>query len=103
METNQDGEPALASVAQLAGMLSCTVKGCGFDSWSKHMPRLQLGPRAGARTRGNQSMFLSLFLPALPLSLKSISMSSDEEKKNDKRDCEPHDCQEITISYLYFF
>lgn len=31
---------ALASVAQLVGALSCILKGCGFDSWLGHRPRL---------------------------------------------------------------
>ena len=31
---------ALDGVAQLVEALSCTPKGCGFNSWSEHTPRL---------------------------------------------------------------
>ena len=50
------------------------TKGCGFDSWSGYIPRLQVQSLVGARTEGNQSMFLSL-----PLSLKSINISLAED------------------------
>ena len=33
---------ALASVAQLVGALSCEPKGCSFNSWLGHIPRLQV-------------------------------------------------------------
>ena len=39
------------------------------NSWSGHMPRLQVWSPVGACTRGNWSMFVSLS-PSLPLSLK---------------------------------
>ena len=50
---------ALADVAQLVGALFCKLKGCGFDSWSGHMPRLWVQFPVGAHTRGNWSMLLS--------------------------------------------
>ena len=70
---------ALASVAQLAGASSLTLKGCGFNSQSGHMPRLHIQPPVRVDVRGNGMMFLSYInvclSPSLPLSLKSISMS----------------------------
>ena len=47
-------------VVKLVGALSCTPKGCGFDSWSGHIPRLQVWSPVRVCTGGNQSMFLSL-------------------------------------------
>ena len=52
-------EVALADVALSVGALACKVKGHRFDSWSEHMPRLQVGCTVRKRTRGNQSMFPS--------------------------------------------
>ena len=40
-------------------------KGCRFDSWSEHVPRLQVQFQAGTHAGGNQSIFLSLPLPLL--------------------------------------
>ena len=45
------------------GASSHKVKGPWFDFQSGHMPRLQVWPVDEAHARGNQSMFLSLFLP----------------------------------------
>ena len=70
-------------MAQSVEALSHTLKGCGFDSWAGHIPRLQvrfLVPGRGAYGRqptdvSLASMFLShidVFLslsPPLPLSL----------------------------------
>ena len=76
-------------MAQLVGVLSHKLGGCGFDSRSGHIPRLQVWSPVKARIRGTYSMFLthidvslSLFLClslSLPLSLKSISMSLGED------------------------
>ena len=49
----------LTSVAQLVGASSCKPKGCGFNSWPQHMPRLQVQSLTGEHTGGNQQMFLS--------------------------------------------
>ena len=35
---------ALAAVAQLVGVSSCKLKGCGFDPRSGHIPRLWVRP-----------------------------------------------------------
>ena len=43
----------LAGVAHLVGTLSPKLKDCGFDSWSGHMPRLQVLPPVRVHTRGN--------------------------------------------------
>ena len=62
-------------VAQLVGVLSRATIGCGFDSWSGHIPRLQVrcwsvrGREATDPCFLLTSMFLSLFLPT-SLSLK---------------------------------
>ena len=55
---------------------SCKPKGRGFDSWSRHMPRMQVPSLFGVPTKGHQSMFLSyidVFFPppslSFPLSL----------------------------------
>ena len=69
----------MASVAQLVGASSHKSKGHGFDSWSGHMPKLWVWSPVRACTRGNTSVFSPSFLPSLPLSLKSISMSSGED------------------------
>ena len=72
---------ALASVAQLVGALSHNSKGLRFDSLSGHMPRLQVWSLVGVHTGGNQWIFLTWMF--LSLSLKSIIMSSDEDKKKN--------------------
>ena len=59
---------ALAGVAQLVGTFSHKSKGCRFDSWSGHMPRLQVWSPVGVSTRGNWSMFLSCIDVSLLLS-----------------------------------
>ena len=46
--------------------VSHKVRGRRFNSWSGHMPGLQVRFPDGTHTRGNQSMFLLLFLPPLP-------------------------------------
>ena len=59
-------------VAHLVGELSRTPKG--------HTPRLQVQSLVQAHTGGSQSTFLSLInIPVFHPSLKSISISSDEE------------------------
>ena len=45
--------PALASVAQLVGALSCKPKGCGFDPQSGHIPRLRVQSPVRVSARGN--------------------------------------------------
>ena len=72
---------ALNNVAQLDGALTCKSKGRGFDSLSGHMPRLQVWSPVGVHTGGNQWIFLTWMF--LSLSLKSIIMSSDEDKKKN--------------------
>ena len=71
---------------RLVGASSRRLKGCWFNSWPGHMPRLQVWSLVEIHTKGNQSMFLlhidislSLLSPPLPLSLKSISMASGED------------------------
>ena len=52
-------------VAALAGALSHTPKGCGFDSQSGHMPRLWVRSLVGACTGGTHtdvSLYLLLSL-----------------------------------------
>ena len=44
---------ALACVAQFVGALSYKLKGCGFNSWSEHIPRLQVPSLVRACARGN--------------------------------------------------
>ena len=47
----------------------CEAKGCQFDSWSGHMPRLWVWSPVGACMRGNWSMALSHISASLPLFL----------------------------------
>ena len=67
------------------------LKGHKFDSPPGHMPGLWVPSPVRACTRGNQLMFLShidVFAPlspSLPLSLKSISMSSGENKNKQTK------------------
>ena len=61
---------ALVGVAQLAGPIICTPKGCRFDFQSGHMPRLRVQALVGVRTGSNQSMFLSV--SPFTLSLKAM-------------------------------
>ena len=93
MQPSQNPSGALAGVAQSVGLCSTTQKvvglipghgtglGCGFS------------PQLGAHARGNQLMFFSridvslpfFVSPSLPLSLKSISISSGEEKERNRQ------------------
>ena len=57
---------ALASVAQLLGASSRAADGCGFDSWSGHVPGLWVRSPVGSAMGGNQTMFLSLSLALSP-------------------------------------
>ena len=78
---------ALASMAQLVGASSHKPKGHEFDSHSGHIPRLQVWPLVGVCERGSPLMFLSpidVSFPSLPLSLKSVGMSSGEDPKKKK-------------------
>ena len=65
---------------------SHTPKCFRVDSWSGHIPRLQVLSPAGEHMGGNQAMFLthidvSLSLSLHPLPLKSINKSSGEDFK----------------------
>ena len=90
---------ALASVAQLVEASSHRPKGQEFNSQSGHVPGWWIQSQAGACTRGSRMVFLShinvslplslshqcfspSLSPSLPLTLKSISMSSGEDLKN---------------------
>ena len=74
-------------MAQLVGVLSYTTKVCRFDSWSGHIPRLQVRSLVGLLMRGNIPMFLPHVSlspsspPSVPLSLKSINIFSNEDCK----------------------
>ena len=46
--------------AQLVGVLSQTLKYCGFDPWSGRIPRLWVQSLIGVHVRGNRLMYLSL-------------------------------------------
>ena len=68
--------------------LSCKPKSLRFDAWSGHMPRWRARSWSGHVQEATdqcfslESMFLSFsFSPALPVSLKSISMSLGEDKQ----------------------
>ena len=66
-------------MAQLVGALSS--KGCGFDSWSGHIPRLQVGsPVKYIQEGGNWLMLLSCtdvsFSPFLSFSKKVMKKMS---------------------------
>ena len=60
-------------MVQLVGAPSHTPKGCGFDFYSGHIPRLQVQSLVGACTGGNRLIFLSQ---------KSVNISSDEDLKS---------------------
>ena len=70
---------ALAGVAQLCGVLLPKPKDRGFDSWSRHMPRLWVWSPVRVRARSNRSIFLShigisvCLSSSLLHSLKSVS------------------------------
>ena len=71
--------------APLAAVSSCTPKGCGFNSWSGHMPTWVSGSVPSWAAYGRQPIsvshvdaFLSLSSPLL-LPLKSINISLGEE------------------------
>ena len=55
---NVHGSPGW--VAQLVGASSYTPEVCGFDPWSRHIPRLWVQSPVKVHTGGNQLMFLSL-------------------------------------------
>ena len=82
--------PGYAWVAGLVGTLSqsCTPTVYGFDSWSGHIPRLQVWCPVRACTGGNWLKFLaSMFLSpssSPPFSLKPINISSGEKKKSPR-------------------
>ena len=62
---------------------SHTPKDHGSDSWSGHIPRLQVQSPVGVRMGGNGLMFFSHINVSLSLlfSLKSINISSGEDYK----------------------
>ena len=63
---------ALAGAAQSVGASSHKPKGCGFDSWSGHMPGLQVPSPIQGSYESNQSMFLSHIDVFLPTSLPPL-------------------------------
>ena len=69
---------AQAGVARLVGASSHKVKGCEFDSQSRHIPRLQHIQVTTNWCFSHQCLSLST---SLPLCLKPISMSLAEDKK----------------------
>ena len=79
-------------VTQLVEASSCTPRGRGFNSLSRHILGLRIQPLLGVRTGGNQSMFLShidvsLFLAlSLPFSLKLIKNipTAEDFKKEEE-------------------
>ena len=77
---------ALASVAQLVGALFHKLEGHRLSYQSGHMPGLWVQSPVKLHGRGNQLMFLSHtgaslpLSPSIPLSLKSMSMSSGDKK-----------------------
>ena len=71
---------ALDSVAQLVGAMPCRPVGCGFDSRSGHMPRLQVqSPVRVCMRRQPIDVCLSLYL-SLSLSL-SLSLPLSQKKQ----------------------
>ena len=71
----RDPELPKPTAARLTGMAQWAERcpGCRLDSQSGHKPRLRVWCPAGGRTRGNQSMFLSL-----PFSLPSPSLETNK-------------------------
>ena len=67
---------AQASVAQLVGVSSPTLKVWGFNSQSRYITRLWVRSLVGTSMRSNQSMFLSHidFSLSLPFPLKLIKI-----------------------------
>ena len=63
-------------MAQLLGVLSCAPKGCEFNSWSGHTPRLRVWSLAKAGKRDNRLIFLSHINISLSLSLPLSPPSS---------------------------
>ena len=57
---------ALASMAQLVGVPSCTLKSCGFEPLSEHTPGLQCQSPVREPTGGDRLtfLFLSFCLPS---------------------------------------
>ena len=76
-------------VAQLVGASSRTPKGCGFDSQSGHIPRLQVQSPVTVSTAGCRSMFLSHIHVSLSLpssfSKMNNKISSGEDKNNKNK------------------
>ena len=72
-----------SQVAQIVAVSSGTSKVCGFDSWSGHIPRLQVRSLVRVCMRSNQLMFLSHTEVSLSLtvSLKSVNISSGKAFK----------------------
>ena len=58
----------LAGVAQLVRPSSHKVKGCWFNSWTGHMPELQVGSLVGVHAMflSHTDVSLPLFLPPFP-------------------------------------
>ena len=63
---------ALAIVAQVVGASSHDLKGHEFDSWSGHIPRLQVRSLVGEPMEGDQSMFFCCIDVPPSLSLKTM-------------------------------
>lgn len=94
--TLQKSLPALSNIKTailtlVGGLVGWRVilytKGCKFDSWSGHMPRLWVRYLVVVCTGGTQLMFFtSMFLPLpLPLSLKIYNISSCEDLKKKQK------------------
>ena len=81
---------SLGQVAQFIGVLDCALKGCGFNSWSRHIPKLPVQLLVRVRTGGSPSMFLSYINVSLslssphPLFLESIIYPQVRIKKKGK-------------------
>ena len=76
--------PALTGVAKLIGHHPANQKVMhGFDSWLGHIPRLWVCSLVRVYMKDNWLMFLSYISPSLLLSLKSVSIFSDEDLENN--------------------
>ena len=79
-----------SQVAQLVGASSCTPKGCGLDSHTRHIPRTWVWSLIREHKGGNWSVFLSYrcfsLSPSTTCSLslkeKIISLGEDSKKKS---------------------
>ena len=67
---------ALVTVALLVGALSYQLKGCGFNSRSGHMPKLQVWFPVGECARSNQLMF-----SLTPVFLSFMFLGEDKKNK----------------------